>query len=72
MNYGLTLPISTCIIGCDTVAHVEENVKIAREFTPLNAQQMAALAERARPVAEQSLFFRMEGQMAPPPPPPKA
>ena len=68
----LTLPISTCIIGCDSVAHVEQNVQTAREFTPLNAQQMAALAVRARPVAEQSLFFRMEGQMAPPPPPPKA
>ena len=67
MNYAMTLPISTCIIGCDSVAHVEEDVKIAREFTPLNAQQMAALAEKARPVAEQSLFFRL----APPPPPPQ-
>jgi len=58
MNYVLTLPVSTCIIGCDTVAHVEENVRIAREFTPLNAQQMASLAEKARPAAEQALFFR--------------
>jgi predicted aldo/keto reductase-like oxidoreductase len=66
MNYVMTLSISTCIIGCDSVAHVEENVQIAREFTPLNAQQMAALAEKARPVAEQALFFRM-AQMVPPP-----
>jgi aryl-alcohol dehydrogenase-like predicted oxidoreductase len=66
MNYVLTLPISTCIIGCDSVAHVEENVRIAREFTPLNAQQMAALSEKARPAAEQALFFRL-AQMGPPP-----
>jgi aryl-alcohol dehydrogenase-like predicted oxidoreductase len=62
MNYVLTLPISTCIIGCDTVAHVEENVRIAREFTPLSAKQMAALSEKARPVADQALFFRMIGR----------
>jgi aryl-alcohol dehydrogenase-like predicted oxidoreductase len=66
MNYVLSLPVSTCIIGCDSVAHVEENVRIAREFTPLNAQQMVALAEKARPVAEQALFFRLM-QMGPAP-----
>ena len=35
-NYVLSLPVSTVIIGCDNVAQVEENVRIAREFTPLS------------------------------------
>jgi aryl-alcohol dehydrogenase-like predicted oxidoreductase len=56
--YSLTLPVSTVIVGCDSVEQLEQNVQLAREFTPLSAQQMAGLAERARPVSEQGLFFR--------------
>ena len=58
MYYSLSLPVSTVIIGCDTVAQLEQNVQLAREFTPLNQQQMAALTEKAQPVSKQSLFFR--------------
>src|SRR5580658_10277877 len=58
MHFTLTHPVSTVIIGCDNVAQLEENVQIAREFTPLSQKQMAALNELAAPVAKQSLFFR--------------
>jgi hypothetical protein len=58
MYYTLSMPVSTVIIGCDSVAQVEENVKLAREFTPLNAAQMAAIARKAEPVTKQALFFR--------------
>ena len=58
MHYTLSLPVSTVIIGCDTIAQLEENVQIAREFTPLSDQQMAALNAKTQQVADQSLFFR--------------
>ncbi len=58
MRFTLSHPVSTVIIGCDSIAQLEENVHIAREFTPLSQTQMAALNELAAPVAEQSLFFR--------------
>src|SRR5499427_1282844 len=58
MYYSLSLPVSTVIIGCDSVTQLEQNVQLAREFTPLNQQQMAALSEKAQPVAKQALFFR--------------
>lgn len=57
-DYVLSLPVSTAIIGCDSVAQLEENVALARSFTPLSAAQMAALSERVQPVARQALFFR--------------
>jgi hypothetical protein len=44
--------------GCDSVAQLEENVKLAREFTPLTEARMAALAEAAMPCSKQALFFR--------------
>jgi len=58
MYYTLSLPVSTVIIGCDSVAQLEENVKLAREFTPLSEARMAALAEAAAPCSKQALFFR--------------
>jgi predicted aldo/keto reductase-like oxidoreductase len=58
MHFTLSHPVSTVIIGCDNIGQLEENVSIARDFTPLSANQMATLNERAAPVAKQSLFFR--------------
>jgi len=57
--YTLSLPISTAIIGCDSVEQVEECVELARSFTPLNQAQMAALEAKVEPVAKQALFFRL-------------
>jgi aryl-alcohol dehydrogenase-like predicted oxidoreductase len=58
MNFVLSHPVSTVIIGCDNIAQLEENVQIAREFTPLSQSQIVALNNLAAPVAKQSLFFR--------------
>jgi len=58
LYYSLSHPVSTVIIGCDSIAQLEENVQLAREFTPLSQHQMASLAERAEPVSKQALFFR--------------
>ena len=58
MYYTLSRPVSTVIIGCDTIAQLEENVQLAREFTPLNDAQVADLVKRAEPVSKPSLFFR--------------
>ena len=58
MYYSLSHPVSTVIIGCDTIAQLEENVALARAFTPLSAPQMSSLAEKAAPCSKQALFFR--------------
>ncbi len=58
MYYTLSRPVSTVIVGCDTIAQLEENVQLAREFTPLSDAQMAAVVEKAAPVAKPALFFR--------------
>jgi len=58
MDYVLSLPVSTVIVGCDSVAQLEENVGLAHLFNPMTAEQMAALAERAQPIHREALFFR--------------
>jgi aryl-alcohol dehydrogenase-like predicted oxidoreductase len=59
MFYTMSLPISTAIIGCDSVAQVEECAKMACEFTPLSERQMEELARKTEPIAQQALFFRL-------------
>ena len=58
MYYTLSRPVSTIIIGCDSIAQLEENVHLAREFTPLSDPQAAAIVARAEPVSKPSLFLR--------------
>jgi len=58
MYYTLSRPVSTVIIGCDSIAQLEENVRLARDFTPLNDAQSAQLVARAEECSKPSLFFR--------------
>jgi len=52
--YNLSLPMSTAIIGCDSVEQVEECVELARSFTPLSQAQMAAMEAKVELVRCQS------------------
>jgi len=58
LYYVLSQSVSTVIIGCDNLAQLDENVQLARDFTPLSERQLLALSEKAEPVARQALFFR--------------
>ena len=58
MDYVLTLPVSTIIIGLDRIAELEENIRIAKEFKPLTADQMLAIEEKTKPHYKDLLFFK--------------
>ncbi len=58
MDYVLTLPVSTIIVGLDKIAELEENIKIAREFKPLTADEMLAIEEKTKPHYKDLLFFK--------------
>ena len=56
--YVLSQPVSTMIIGCDNIPQLEENVQLAREFTPLSGPQQAELVTKTEPIAKQALWFK--------------
>jgi predicted aldo/keto reductase-like oxidoreductase len=58
LEYNMSLPVSTSIIGVDSVAQIEENVKIASGFTPLSQAQMEELEFKTLPIVRQGLYFR--------------
>jgi len=65
MRYALSFPLSTVILGVDNLTQLEEDVAIARNFTPLTPRQLAQLEEKAGPVAGQSLWFRRNAPQNP-------
>ncbi len=58
MYYTLSRPVSTVIIGCDSIAQLEQNVQLARDFTPITDKHATELVAKAEPCAKPSLFFR--------------
>jgi len=58
LTYNMSLPVSTTIIGVDSIAQIEENVKIASGFTPLSQSQMDEIEIKTLPVVRQALYFR--------------
>jgi aryl-alcohol dehydrogenase-like predicted oxidoreductase len=58
MYYTLSHPVSTVIIGIDSTAQLEENIALAKAFTPYSHAQLASLEKRTEPIARQALFFR--------------
>ncbi len=47
LRYTLSYPVATAVVGISEVSHLEENVRIATEFEPLNEEETAALRARA-------------------------
>ena len=60
MNWVLTHPVSTVIVGCDTVAQLEENVTIATAFEPLGRQQLDRVSGLTIDYADQAAFFKRD------------
>jgi aryl-alcohol dehydrogenase-like predicted oxidoreductase len=58
MEYVMTLPVSTIIIGIDDIPQLEENIEIARNFKPLSADQMLAIEEKTKPYYKELQFFK--------------
>jgi uncharacterized protein len=62
MEYVMTLPVSTIIIGLDDVAQLEENIKIAQNFKPLTPDQMLAIENKTKPYYKELQFFKNQSE----------
>jgi aryl-alcohol dehydrogenase-like predicted oxidoreductase len=48
LSYVLSLPVHCLALGCTTVGQIEDDVRIAQQFEPLSAEQMAGIRRRAQ------------------------
>jgi aryl-alcohol dehydrogenase-like predicted oxidoreductase len=51
LRYTLGLPVSMVVVGCSSLAQLEDNVRIAERFTPLDAAERQELYRFAEPMA---------------------
>jgi aryl-alcohol dehydrogenase-like predicted oxidoreductase len=61
MTWVLTKPVSTLIVGCDNVKQVEENVEIAKNFKPMDANKAAELERLTADYAKEASFYKRGG-----------
>jgi aryl-alcohol dehydrogenase-like predicted oxidoreductase len=48
LRYSLSNPVSTCVVGVDNVNQLLSNIDVARQFTPMNEDEMTALEARTK------------------------
>lgn len=48
LPYVLSHPVSTAIVGITDIAHLEQNVRIARAFQPLSEAETVAIESQAQ------------------------
>ncbi len=58
MEYVLTLPVSTIIVGISTIAELEENIRIAKSFKPLSEEEMKRLEDLTRSYYDDAAWFK--------------
>jgi aryl-alcohol dehydrogenase-like predicted oxidoreductase len=56
LSYAMSLPVATTITGMERMEILEQNLRIAQGFTPLQPQQMQELRDRCRKVAADGRF----------------
>jgi len=59
MEYVMSLPISTIIVGLDDIKQLEENIKIAENFKPLTADELLAIEAKTKPYYKEIMFFKL-------------
>lgn len=58
MRYVLTLPVSTVIVGVSRLEELEENVQIARDFRPYDAEEMRHLEDLTKSYYGDATWFK--------------
>lgn len=59
LGYTLSQPgVQCCVIAAETVAQLEQNVKVAQAFQPLPAKELATIEQRTAAIWEDNTFFR--------------
>jgi aryl-alcohol dehydrogenase-like predicted oxidoreductase len=56
LRYAMSLPVATTITGMDSLDVLHQNLRVARGFTPMTADEMRALRERCAPAAGDGRF----------------
>jgi len=58
LSYALTQPISTAVVGCDSLAQLEENVEAAATIQMLKPKEVQRFTEFVSPYARDLMYYK--------------
>jgi aryl-alcohol dehydrogenase-like predicted oxidoreductase len=58
LRFALSQPVSTVVIGCDSVQQLEENVEFAMKFSPMPGAEMKNLIGKVKPFSRQLMYYK--------------
>jgi aryl-alcohol dehydrogenase-like predicted oxidoreductase len=58
LHFALSQPVSTVVIGCDSILQLEENVLFAMKFTPMPNAEMSDLIGKVKPFSRQLMYYK--------------
>jgi len=58
LHFALSQPVSTVVIGCDSILQLEENVRFAINFTPMLNTEMMDLIWNIKPFSRQLMYYK--------------
>jgi predicted aldo/keto reductase-like oxidoreductase len=59
IRFALTQPISSVVVGCESIEQLEMNAKIAQTFRPMTKKEQDILLEKARPYARELMYYKL-------------
>ena len=59
LRFALAQPVSTIVVGCDTIEQLEINAKVAQTFRPMTKRDQNILLEKARPYARELMYYKL-------------
>ncbi len=57
-RYALSQPVSTAVIGCDSIGHLEQNASFAASFQPMTRDELRVLRDRTAPYARRLMYYK--------------
>lgn len=61
LRYALSQDVDVVIVGVQTLEHLEDNVRIARDFTPMPEEEQRRLEEEMKPHVSVGNFYKPGG-----------
>jgi predicted aldo/keto reductase-like oxidoreductase len=58
LRFALSQPVSTVVIGCDSIPQLEQNVLFAMKFSPMQAAEMRDLIGKVKPFSRQLMYYK--------------
>jgi aryl-alcohol dehydrogenase-like predicted oxidoreductase len=58
LRFALSQPVSTVVVGCDDIAQLEENVRLAGAFEPMTKREQKKLVQDVATFSRQLMYYK--------------